>query len=180
MGSCSHHTRSALQRASLGQSARMPSMKLRFRLRSLLLIVGLFALACWAYWIGWPWWQLHLEQADFEASIRQIKAGSSQEAARKLVRSKTAVKIIVEPGENAAGELVSYEVYCWKNAYYCICYVPGTVVSQDAYSVPCRRIEVYRLSPPPPDYRSPEGFADGPIAGYICDVHRMLTGQTKE
>ena len=48
---------------------------LRFSLATLLSIVAVGAAASWLYFIGWPSWQLHREQADFEESAKQLKAG---------------------------------------------------------------------------------------------------------
>ena len=95
----------------------------QFRLRTLLALLTACAALVWVYAIGWPWWALHREQADFEESLKQLKAGTTQDAGSNLVRYKTCFTRMMATGSTPAGEAVVFSVYSWNNACYCICYV---------------------------------------------------------
>ena len=57
----------------------------QFRLRTLLVVVTLAAVASWGYWFGWPWWQNYQQQVRFEAAVRQLKTGMTPDAAEALL-----------------------------------------------------------------------------------------------
>jgi hypothetical protein len=128
-------------------------MKIRFRLRSLLLIVGLFALACWAYWIGWPWWNSHQQKMRFVDAVLQLQNGIPRYTAEKLVTFEVKHAVWIGGGIDKAteGRLISH---IWPDAIYC-CYLVCT--AEDLHGNPpsrVLRIELYRLPPVPSQYLS--------------------------
>jgi hypothetical protein len=50
----------------------------QFRLRTLLVVVTVAAVASWGYWMAWPWLYSYLERRRFELAASQIKAGATQ------------------------------------------------------------------------------------------------------
>jgi len=144
----------------------MGDMKFRFSLRTLLILVTLCAVACWAYWIGWPWWQIQREQARFVASVKNLKAGVTySHPPWNMVESGSHCKVIATDVAvaNDAVPPSSARIYIWPNAVYlirCIAedWKSGGVPPQvGAARSPCIKIEVFKSFPPPPDYRSKWG-----------------------
>src|SRR5262245_55972963 len=64
----------------------MMSMKrIRFSLRTLLLVVTAAAMLFGLYWIAWPRYQAYRERSQFEAVAKTFKAGISPEEAYALL-----------------------------------------------------------------------------------------------
>jgi hypothetical protein len=146
----------------------------QFRLRTLLIFVTASAIFSAIYFIVWPKWQLYCEQADFEESVKQLKIGVSEIGARTFLRCKTATRMGMSAGSTAAGEPIVFNVFGWKNACYCVCYVmPRSALGKDLLAAPCIRLEVYRLPPAPQDYHSEHVSSDaGPLFAYIFDFEQ--------
>ena len=51
--------------------------RFRFGLRTLLAVVTLAAVGSWAYWIGWPSWQMYQEQCRFEEAVKHLHIGNT-------------------------------------------------------------------------------------------------------
>lgn len=145
----------------------------RFRLRTLLVAVTACAVLVWAYVVGWPWWQLYREQATFEESLKQLRAGITQDAGSDLVRHETCFHRMMATESTPAGESVVFGVYSWDNACYCICYVLSRSSGQ-VTRIPTRRIEVYRLPPVPRDYKSPNIVGGHPATNYVWDSQAKM------
>lgn len=158
----------------------MGKLRPQFRLRTLLALLTACAALVWVYAIGWPWWALHREQADFEESLKLLKAGTTQDAGSNLVRYKTCFVRMMATGSTPAGEPVVFSVYSWNNACYCICYVLASRPSgNNINNLPTRRVEVYRLPPAPPDYKSPNLTGGHPTTNYVWDSQAKMFGKEK-
>ncbi len=150
----------------------------QFRLRSLLISVTVCAVLAWVGVVGWPWWQLYREQAVFEESLKQLRAGTTQRSGGRLVRHETPFTKSMGGGSTPTGEYVLSSVYSWENACYCICYVLSRQPAGDPLRIPTSRIEVYRLPPVPPNYESPNLAGGFPATNYVRDsLPKMFGGR---
>jgi hypothetical protein len=91
----------------------------QFRLRTLFALVAFVAIACWAIWVAWPWYAWGSEEAHFEQSVRQLKAGQRAGSEESLV-----VNGFGHVGQHAAQSRDGLEhtliVRSWPNATYCL------------------------------------------------------------
>jgi hypothetical protein len=146
-------------------------MKLRFSLRTLLIFVAGIGAICWAYWVGWPWWQIQRErreiqreQARFVESLENLKAGMSILQAKTIPQYSeySHCKVLwMDLGERDALQPCSVGLYIWPDAFYLVHCVPTwkSGASQFDDTRKCLRIEVFKSPAVPPDYRS-RGGAD--------------------
>jgi hypothetical protein len=147
----------------------------RFSLKVLLATVTVCALCSWVYFSIWPAWRLTREEADFEASVKQIKAGMTQSAAGKLLRWKTCLAKGIGAGTTPTGEMVMFGMYSWSNACYCICYILPPPKDGQIMAAPCARVEVYRLPPVPDNYQSQMNSIGGdPLSAYVWDFQSVI------
>jgi hypothetical protein len=162
----------------------------RFQISVRLLLIGVAvsAVAFWVYWFGWPRWQLYREQAEFEESVRALKAGMSVEEATKLVRWNRKVKRYTQAFDSKENSVV-LAWYPWRNAIYCIYYVEAKS-DGSSMKVPCVSIEVFRIPPVPREYTAktdggiysvtkripPPASEEIPSVGYFGDFLEVISG----
>jgi hypothetical protein len=123
-------------------------MKLRFRLRSLLLIVGLFALVCWAYWIGWPWWQ----EYKLVSALKQLKAGVRGDEIMQLVTSPPFAQFRLGQLAGKPSGVIMFTVR--RGFYFVLLTYPDRNCLPQA---PCETVNVYHLPPVPSEYQISDG-----------------------
>jgi hypothetical protein len=151
-------------------------MKLRFSLRTLLVLVTICAVASWVYWIGWPWWRDHRQQSRFVDAARQLKVGMMAGESEHLrdFESKFAAGVRLDIDQNIEGGLICHY---WPDTAYCFYWVQA---KQDFHgwplNPPMQRIELYRLPPVPRGYRSTWLPATNPTLDYEFDFLRFLNG----
>lgn len=165
--------------------------RFRFSLRTLLIVVTLSAVSFWAYWFGWPRWQMYREQVRFEESVRQLKVGMTDEEASRLIRwpKKVTTSTIAS---DKKGRPIIMAKYDWPNVIYCVYYVcPG---DGGPHRVPCTSVEVFRLPPVPRGYEPrtkagrwyvthtmrPLKPAEIPTAAYFSDFLEVISGDRKD
>jgi hypothetical protein len=118
----------------------------QFDLRALLVLVTLAAVAFWLF-SSQPRWRLAREQADFEESLKLLKAGIKIRDAQKLLRWKTCTMAWSGTVFTRAREPITVNYYSWSNVCYLVCYIQPQLDLEAG----CPRIEVYRLPPVPPE-----------------------------
>jgi hypothetical protein len=166
--------------------------RLRFGLRTLLTALALVAVACWLYWYCWPRYQAHLEQIQFEATVRdEFRRGRTLYDARKF--GGLADKL-VGYSSDAKGKSIAYIRREWPNASYVI-YGPhkqGSGALQEY--VEFESVEVFRLARVPQGYRpqtergkkalahSPKGnYFESPASlAYRNDFIEMISGDRRD
>ncbi len=124
----------------------MGGMKLpRFSLRTLFVLIALGTFAAWAFWIGWPRWQLHREQMRFEEAAKEIRPGVSIRERPPLPWGHV-IQTFDDPDDQ--GNVIVLERYDWPNVTYFICY---TLPFDENNSVeenktPFTKVRVYKFS----------------------------------
>src|SRR5262245_60365163 len=110
----------------------------RFGLGTLFLVTAASALACWGYWIGWPWWTSYREQVQWIETAKQIKAGMTfREAVEKSGEARTG-----HYSDSRFDFGLPYRQansLDWPGVEYCICYSRDLSWSAD---LPIDRIEI--------------------------------------
>jgi hypothetical protein len=152
----------------------------RFSLRTLLIVVTLSAVACWGYWIGWPWWQYGYDQQRFVESVKLIKAGISTKAASQMVHAGSHCSVQGYGDRRFDHAAARGYLYIWPNAIYCVHYVArwtgvGVGRRYDEWG-PIVSVEVFKLHAMPPSYQSHNG--SGQLA-YADDFARSLLDDAK-
>jgi hypothetical protein len=127
----------------------------RFSLRTLLLVVALAAVACWGYWIGWPWWQHHQEIERFIGSVEQVKPGIRAHQVQDRIRYGFYCHFSGIGHWDSAGNTGVCLGYHWDDAFYCVYYEYNTTgLVMGEYDARVSRIELYRLPPLEPKGQS--------------------------
>src|SRR5215471_20452069 len=111
--------------------------RLRFRLRSLLFIVGLFALACWAYWVGWPLW----EDIRFESKLKGLKAGVTAHDVWVRSQGPCGYNFALDPDGRTIGGVMTL---LRPNRIYFVHYTLP-VETGDHLETPCTSLSVFRF-----------------------------------
>jgi hypothetical protein len=120
-------------------------MKLpRYKLRTLFLFVAVFAVASWAYWIGWPWWMMYQEQCRFEESIKQLHVGNTTEDFHCPQRAGLSGIVFRSLTNNS---VCGYFVNWWPD----VIYVVVVRFLGDEHG-PFKSVELYSLRTVPSDY----------------------------
>jgi hypothetical protein len=162
-----------------------PRRRFRFGLRTLLIVVTLAAVGSWAYWIGWPWWQIYHERVQFEAAARQLKAGISTGAAIASLPTHKPLTMYAE----TQGHAVALTDYTFRESIYCIYYAfrPGPQ-SGAMQKWACDSLEVFRLPRMPNNFqlnsknRSLWQFGNSPLneEQYCAAFLTFISGDRKE
>jgi hypothetical protein len=136
----------------------------QYGLRTLLIFIAAGVVLCWAYWIGWPRWQIHREQMNFVTSLTQLKAGISTAKQPRLAWNK-------DHSEKQMDEDLLIHFYKLPNAMYCVCYKLPRVLGVRVDEIRSVSVKVFQLPPPPENYqpktyrgRLPQTFFVGPIS----------------
>jgi hypothetical protein len=132
------------------QSNPKPRRRFRFGLRTLLVVVTLSAVGSWAYWIGWPWWQIRREQLRPEGFVRRIHVGMSYDDIFKPpgLPSGTNGSSFTLHGRR---QFIVWLQYSWPNSMYVFC-VRFPIKGPGLDLGPCDGVELFALAPPPPNY----------------------------
>ena len=146
----------------------------RFSLRTLLIVVALAAVTSWAYWIGWPWWQLQRErwqiqgeQEMFEACIKDLKAGLPWSKQGGIAWNRVTTHFMSsDPQDNT----LLIDRSKWPNAIYCICYTVPYGKDPNVSNIPCASVRVFRIPPAPPDYKAKTYKGDNP-SEFLSSFH---------
>jgi len=146
----------------------MGGMKLRFSLRTLLMLVTLCAVACWAYWIGWPWWLLYQEQSRLLAAARTLKPGTAWYV---HLPNGTSRGCQLSIGEFPNNQL---DMFSWPNVTYYILYEHEN--GPDGTIAKYKKIEVFKAPPPPPESKK---WTLGDYGDYAREFFLMIGGDRK-
>jgi hypothetical protein len=155
----------------------------RFGLRTLLAVVTLAAVGAWGYWIGWPSWKIHREQARFEESLDQLHVGvTSGQVWGMHSWHKPDLRMYAS---RADGIHMTLSRYLWSNRLYFIYYLGVSDRKYGSESVPSTSLEVFRVKPPPPNYtpqtergrKALDPSSDG--WGFMGDFLEFISGDRK-
>jgi len=141
-------------------------------------VVTLTAVASWGYWIGWPWWVIYRQQAQFVASVKHVKAGMTIQKGLEFADSDLHAKRIQITGKfDPKLRPVMCFFYLWANAVYCVRCVGANWEQTPEYlhvdvDSPLILFEVFRLPPMPPNYLG-QGY-DGPRLVALYGSHQYL------
>jgi hypothetical protein len=131
----------------------------QFRLRTLLVVVTLAAVASWGYWVGRPWWQNYQQQVRFEAAVRQLKTGMTPDAAEALLPVKDDYFLIMQWQSGGMKEAMGRHVL--NNSVYCVLYKFDRVADR---TTPCVSVLVFRLPHVPRGMAQADGNPDPGVA----------------
>ncbi|WP_152100980.1 hypothetical protein [Lacipirellula parvula] len=122
------------------------SWRIRFSLKSLLVVFTAVAVLAWFYWTGRFLWQ----EAKLEHSVKQLKCGQTFEDAITVCGQNHVALLSAARGPQ--GELYGWIRFQWPNATYLL--VAGLNPSADGTLDSCEitSIRLYRLPPAPHDY----------------------------
>jgi hypothetical protein len=113
------------------------------------------AIAVWVYWIGWPNWVAYRAGVRFEEMAKTLQAGPAQSLFKLLPKRGTLQYVQMFDARSTPVEIYPFQ---FKYAWYCVYLKPSeTNVRYDPLFGPQKRwdeVRVYRLKPPPPDYRA--------------------------
>jgi hypothetical protein len=122
--------------------------RFRFGLCTLVVVMALAAVGSWSYWIVWPWWQAYLEQTQFEASARTIKAGMSRSESERILPGK-----FVTGATDTHGKKISLTQFDWKSATcFIYCGYPDSTGPGSNLNIAFSSVEILRVPPIPNDY----------------------------
>jgi hypothetical protein len=146
--------------------------RLRFRLRSLLLIVVLFAMACWAYWIGWPWWQ----EYRLVSALKQLKAGVTVDEVKQLWNGGSRS---IAMSDSTHKGMVCITVFALHNERYCIYYTFPKIENGVIRKSQSGGVNVFRLPKVPSEYRTQHLAAGGMDreTSYVYEFLAFISGQ---
>jgi hypothetical protein len=122
--------------------------RLRFSLRTLLLLVAACAVATWVYVIGWPW----LEQVRFERAVRQLKVGCTAYDACSVLPPTRGVTTTFSA--NARDQLAGLSRYPLSKNVYFIHYEYREDYAGSLMKCPSLSVAVFRLPHAPAGYKS--------------------------
>lgn len=117
----------------------------RFTLRTLLLIVAAAAVLCWAYWVGWPRWQVY----RLESALRQLKAGVTANEVMQLRTGGRKTTFIYDKTQTGMVGLTDFVLPNW---ICCVYYRFPNKGSGPMASWRSASIKVLRLPRVPSDY----------------------------
>jgi hypothetical protein len=177
----------------VGTDTTLPQRRGRFQfgLRTLLLTVALIAVASWVYCVVWPWWNGNPDQARFLDPAQKIKAGMTRYESYRLVHDEYGCKRY-DSGGLAERKLIFMTSYCWIDRIYCIYVVTGPVPRRHELLEPIYSVEIFRLSPAPPNYPWTPCVAsfhsdvirfrrsDVPLGNYLSDFAAFLSGDRRQ
>ena len=143
--------------------------RFRFGLRTLLVVVTLAAVGSWGFWFGWPAWQAFQLRKTFESNVRSLKVGDHPTSTSNLAGAKNDGLIVLQQAEATSWKtgMCSYEL---PGATYCV----FGEFPRLSLGTECVRIEVYRLPPMPPGYRSQRSKSNAPLK--YMSSHSDLSG----
>ena len=165
---------------------RAMSPRFRFRIRFLL---GMVALAAVASAVVWRWWPSYLDYQDrkqFEQSTRALPAGATAWQVLETLGGTT-----ISYSGDADDNSVAFLPFFRRSGWYCA-YLELRDDSDETSlrKIPSSRICVYRLPTPDPDYTPQTNAgtrafsqAEGDEAwrvAFTADIYEMLKGETTE
>ena len=130
----------------------------RFSIRSLLLVVGLCAFACWAYWFGWPWWQ----EYRFESRLKTLKAGVTVSEVMRIAQGSTTIFC------SHGGTEISMTSLMFQNRPYCVCSMYSGKWDKGLSEWPCASVRAFRFS-------QATGSIEHDLTGEL--IYRLATSQ---
>lgn len=169
----------------------------RFRLKTLLVLLGVAAILCAGIWQFWPQWRAHRARVRFARAAAEFRAGMSV----------TDITAVVGPGDwtsyssDAQGRIVALSPYFLEGAWYCV-YLRLDSMSRERTGsrIPSTSVTTYRLAVPPKGYlpqtRAAKDRVNPPAskrasrrrltgedarrAAYIKDFYMHITGYAKD
>jgi hypothetical protein len=167
----------------------------RSKLRMIVLLVIVAAIALSCVWFCWPLSVNRREQSAFEDSARQIKVGMPRNEWTKLIRWNSTAR----PAQcryDSHHVRVGLSWLVWPDAIYCIFYrlsVPFDAHTSDSdYTTPCSSVEVFRLPPVPSGYRATSATgkifeqhqsshtpSESALLVYVTDFADFISGDRK-
>src|SRR5262249_52776819 len=124
--------------------------RLRFSLRTLLLLVAACAVATWFHLTGWPWLVACWQQVRFERAIRQLKVGATTYFERTSLPQAGHVTTTYTADD--FGTPTGTTRYSLTNAVYFVHLRYPRDYQGGMFQCASTNVEVFRLPPVPPSY----------------------------
>jgi len=135
--------------------------RLRFSLRTLLLLVAACAVGTWIYLTGWPWLAAYWQQVRFERAVRQLKVGATTYFV--LTNLPKAENGWTDYTANSDRLLTGTTRYGLVNAVYFVHLTYPQNHQGGMLECPCTSVEVFRLPPVPPGYTAKRKMYGDPL-----------------
>jgi len=126
--------------------------RLRFSLRTLLLLVAACAVGTWFYLTGWPWLVAYWQQIRFERAVKQLRVGTTALATwNQLPHAEHFTCSYVA---NVDRVLTGTSRYALTNATYFVHFKYPVGYQGTMMDAPSTSVEIFRLPPAPPNYKA--------------------------
>src|SRR4249920_3020717 len=132
--------------------------RFRFRLRTLLAVVTLAAVAAWSYWVVWPWWQIRKEQFEFESALTKFHPGANRADFGRLPLMWKQRFVMgstwYDAEDGSSGDAIYWFQYVWPNCMYLVCFKYSNHAEGHEGTEYCVGVQVFRLPIPATNYRA--------------------------